>query len=367
MKFNIDKKKKIIIGVVVAVVAVAAIVCILVFGGINNNNDNPETTIPPTTEAVTESETVDEHAGQAKSYLTGEYISAKQANKRPVAVMYNNIINAIPHSGLSNADVIYEAPVEGSITRLMGIFDDYSKLKKIGSVRSSRIYYCYFALEWDAMYCHFGQSKYALDFLKSDNIDNISAFNAENSYYRTSDRVAPHNCFTSGEGIKEAISTLGYKEKYDKEYTGHFNFAEDDKKVELSSDKKANKVQLGYPINQPWFEYNTEDGQYYRYQYGDKHIDDQNKEQLHCSNIIIQCVKSTYFPDNKSLDITLTGTGEGWFITNGKSEKITWKKDKQLGQTKYFDKDGKEITLNTGKTWICIVQNEYSDDVKIEK
>ena len=84
-------------------------------------------------------------------------------------------------------------------------------------------------------------------------------------------------------------------------------------------------------------------------------------------NIIIQFVDSTLYPDNKSLNITLNGSGKGWFITNGKAEKITWKKDKQMsGQTKYFDETGKEIVLNTGKTWVQIVQNEYADNVVIK-
>ena len=53
-----------------------------------------------------------------------------------------------------------------------------------------------------------------------------------------------------------------------------------------------------------------------------KHIDDQNNKQLHCSNIIIQFVNYTLYPDNKSLDITLNRfSGSGWFITNGKAMK----------------------------------------------
>ena len=101
----------------------------------------------------------------------------------------------------------------------------------------------------------------------------------------------------------------------------------------LQSTKQANKVKLGYPVNKPWFEYNQKDGQYYRFQYGKKHIDDQNNKQLHCSNIIIQFVNATLYPDGKSLDMTLTGSGNGWFITNGKAEKITWKKDQKKGRT----------------------------------
>ena len=65
--------------------------------------------------------------------------------------------------------------------------------------------------------------------------------------------------------------------------------------------------------------------------------------------------------------MTLTGSGSGWFVTRGKAQKITWKKDSDLGQTKYYNQSGKEITLNTGKTWFCIVQNEYADNVKFSK
>ncbi len=120
--------------------------------------------------------------------------------------------------------------------------------------------------------------------------------------------------------------------------------------------------------NQPWFEFDENKGVYKRFQYGAKHIDDQNNKQLTCSNIIIQFVNATLYPDNKSLDITLKGEGSGWFITNGKAEKITWKKEKQSsGQTRYYDESGKEITLNQGKTWVCLVQSEYADNVKIGK
>ena len=45
----------------------------------------------------------------------------------------------------------------------------------------------------------------------------------------------------------------------------------------------------------------------------------------------------------------------GYYFTNGKCEKITWKKDGDLGVTRYYDLDGNEITLNKGKTWICLI------------
>ena len=73
--------------------------------------------------------------------------------------MLNNIQDALPQSGIANAEVVYEAPVEGGITRLMGIFEDYQDVQRIGSVRSCRNYYVYFAREFNTYYLHFGDRR----------------------------------------------------------------------------------------------------------------------------------------------------------------------------------------------------------------
>ncbi len=86
-----------------------------------------------------ETTTVPETTAQPKgiSMLTGEHISEKFAEKRPVAVMYNNIINAIPHSGIDNAGIVYEAPVEGSITRLMALLRIMVSLKRLAQLEAA--------------------------------------------------------------------------------------------------------------------------------------------------------------------------------------------------------------------------------------
>ena len=48
----------------------------------------------------------------------------------------------------------------------MGIFEDYDNLEKIGSVRSCRDYYIFYAMEFEAIYAHFGQAAYALPYLE---------------------------------------------------------------------------------------------------------------------------------------------------------------------------------------------------------
>ena len=73
--------------------------------------------------------------GQVRSFLTGKWVDKEIGERRPVAVMLSNIEAAQPMCGVSAADVVYEAPVEGEITRMMGIFEDYDDLDKIGKLR----------------------------------------------------------------------------------------------------------------------------------------------------------------------------------------------------------------------------------------
>ena len=84
--------------------------------------------------------------GKMQSYLTGEWKDEGVVKRRNMAVMINNLLQALPQYGISEASIIYEAPVEGRITRLMGFFEDYDDLDHIGSVRSSRDYFIFEAL-----------------------------------------------------------------------------------------------------------------------------------------------------------------------------------------------------------------------------
>ena len=111
---------------------------------------------------------------QVKSYLTGENVPESIGRRRPVAVMMGNNSVGDPQSGIGHAGVVYEAPVEGNITRLMGILEDYGELERIGSVRSCRDYYLFYANEFNAIYAHYGQAAYALPYLEQHVIDNLN-------------------------------------------------------------------------------------------------------------------------------------------------------------------------------------------------
>lgn len=325
-------------------------------------------------------------AEDCKSYLTGETISSEIGRKRPIALMFNNIYDAIPQYGIEKAGVVYESPVEGSITRLMGIMEDYQDAARIGSVRSCRNYYIYMAREFNSIYCHFGQAVYAEPILNLNTTHNLSGLSdyGEIVYYRSDDRVSPHNVFTDYGRIQSGIEYQGYYTDYADGYTGHYTFAADGETTTLDGGEDAQVVLPGYTYNHARFQYDPETGLYDRYQYGEAQIDGNTGNQLSYRNIILQYCDWEYFDSNGYLNINMTGGGEGKFITNGKAIDIYWEKEFQdpdseyyctiesersyvpvrfsdFNVTRYYDLAGNEIRLNPGKTWVCIIRKGEED------
>lgn len=325
----------------------------------------------------------EETNGMVRSFLTGKMVPESIGRQRPVSVMLNNIYDALPQSGIANAEIVYEAPVEGGITRLMGIFEDYQDVERIGSVRSSREYYVYFAREFDSVYLHFGQAWYALELLWRDETLNLSGLEdaghgeGEVVYYRSDDFPAPHNVFTDYERIQEGIDFRGYSRDYSEAYlaqNGHYRFAEDGAPVLLENGQDAAVVVPGYDYNNAHFIYDAQTEKYTRYQFGDTQIDKMTGNPLTYDNILIQyCSWTPQVDSDTYLDINVLTGGSGKYITRGKAIDVTWSKegatkDDPLAEgnfnpTRYYDMDGNEITLNQGKTWVCIVLDSDSDKV----
>ena len=307
---------------------------------------------------------------KVRSYLTGRFVPEEIGDRRPVAIMLNNIEDAMPMSGVGSADVLYECVVEGSLTRMMGVFEAYDDLEKIGSVRSCRNYFVYYALDHDAVYCHYGQSSYALPLLEQDYVDNLSGLAAigDTVFYRTTDRVAPHNAYASAKGIKKGIEDMGYRNTYKDGYIGKFTFAHDGDPNDLSQEDSydATHIEPGYKINKPCLEYNPEDEKYYRWQYGTEHIDDLTGEQLSFDNVILQYSSWEQIDDKGYLGFDCHGGGRMVYITKGKAVDGSWISfGGDQGAVRYFDSDGEEIVVNQGKTLIEIIQDTEGDKVVI--
>ncbi len=346
------------------------------------------TAVEEETEAATaiEEEVIEDTSDEEvfRSQFSGEQITYNKLDHRPLAVMMNNIQAGCPQSGIEQASIVYEAPVEGRITRLMGIFEDYENIPKIGSIRSSRDYFVYLALEYDAIYAHFGQATiYVGDMLNSEAVDNISGAvsgidrPATNAFFRTSDRKAPHNVYLSNEGVLKDIEKFGYRTTLRTGFIHKFTYPELGERVSYDDAPKASVLYPGgketgkangYSKVQSRFEYNEADKKYYRFQYGDKHIDAETGNQLAYDNVVFQYCDGIVRDSNDYLAFGLIGedVDKAIVFTDGKMIEGTWNRTQIYEPTKYHDKDGNEIELNTGKTWICIIWKDYADDVVIE-
>ena len=322
--------------------------------------------------------------GDTVSVLTGLPISEEVAGSRPLAVMLNNIEAGCPQAGIADAAIVYEAPVEGRITRLMALYDDYRNLEKVGSIRSSRDYFVYFALEYDAIYAHFGQATpYVGDLLNSDKVDNISGAvagikkPATNTFYDDQNRKAPHQKYLNSERLLKDIEKFDDRTELKDDYTAKFVFGDtlSESNLEYSEDatvmypggKTADKAN-GFSYVEAKFEYNEEDGLYYRYQYGGEHIDELTGEQLAYSNVIFQYCHGEVRDAHDYLAFGCHGEENRMIrvFTGGKMVPGVWSRVSDEEPAAYVDYNGDPIVLSPGKTWICIIWDEYREDVVYE-
>lgn len=335
--------------------------------GCNKKEEQPIVEEPPVKEEqiVEEVDVIEEdnHDNEERSLLTGQWIPKDMVNNRPYAIMFNNIQYASPQSGISDASILYEALVEGGITRLMGIYEDV-KSDRIGSVRSARHYFVSFADEYDAIYVHYGHTKYADAKIKQLGIDTLSGLSGIGTtvYYRDKSIKAPHNAFASSEGIQKGTNQLGYRTEYKEGFESqHFQFYEEDS--ELTSGKIAMKIHLPYSNSfTSVCEYNIKDKLYYRQQFQKPHTDQNTKEQLAFKNIIIQYVNEWNIDKNgyQTMDIE-NSSGTGLYITNGKAIDITWQKNESTKKMHYYDMNNNVLSINPGKTFISIFPNNRMD------
>lgn len=319
--------------------------------------------------------------GKMQSYLTGEWKDADVVQRRSMAVMIPNNAAAMPQYGISYASVVYEAPVEGRITRIMGIFEDYDDLERIGPVRSSRDYYVYQAMAFDSIYCNWGLAvPYVSPIINTDRVDNVSQavsgidVASPGAFDRVSRGTSYKTEYTGYlfiDGYEKAVEKLGYDTTYDEHgrFTKAFSFADEGYKATYDDYPAATAIYPGgqstnsggYGNAKPYFEFHEDDGLYYRFQSGAPQIDEYNDEQLSYANVIFQVCHGEVRDANDYLAFGLIGSGTAYVFTNGKVVEGTWKHKSDYDPFTYYDKSGDEIVLNQGKTWICCIWDEYED------
>lgn len=329
----------------------------------------PETeTVPVTLAPQPVDDEFPPEEGMLRSPLTNFWVSAGQAGKRPVAIMYPTDAKAQPQYGLDRVEIFYEIMEEGSVSRQMGLMTDWDGLDRIGNVRSTRDYFILEAMQWDAILVHFGGPEiFVKDLLNREDMDNINGVGGEmgsdyGAFYRIpKGSRSEHTAYTDSDHLNRAIESAGFETTLRGEYQPErrWLFANASHPVDLSDDPSccpAASVNMTgcFPVTRSSFVYNEEDGLYYRSIYGKPQKDAVTGNQMAFRNILIESCAWGERGAGYLWFHVLDEGHRGYYITGGKMIPCTWKRTSEHEPVRFFDGNGKEIVLNTGKTMICI-------------
>lgn len=345
---------------------------------ITGYSDDPDTEKFPDvseTEAETEAEAEETEPERIFNYLNGKTTTIEERDRRPVAIMMNNIKNCLPQSGICEGDIYYECAAEGGITRIMMVVSDYENLGTVGSVRSSRDYFVDFLANHDAIYVHAGGSAQAyekISWRKISNLDGVNQY-TPSTFWRDSTRMNTmgyeHSLMTSGEGIKSGIEYFGYRTELSQSQVPLFNFYDEETDNKLAGSPASHVHMQSTSIQTVDFVYDDKTGEYLRYQYnGMAQVDASTGEQLSVKNVIILFTDISLIPGDMAgrLTVGTVGSGQGYYITNGKRKVVNWSRDSKTSTLHLEYRNGDELILNCGKTFICVVDNSVARKIDFE-
>jgi len=296
--------------------------------------------------------------------LTGLPVDEDISQNRPYAVMINDIYAALPQQGISKADIIYEAQVEGGITRMMAVYQDISDAGPVGSIRSSRHYYIDLAQGHDAIYVHAGGSPQAYSLLSARDIDNIDGVQGTGeTFYRDSYRRSAmgyeHSMLLDPSLLPGFVEKYEMRSQHSEDYVCNMMFADDeDLKIAGDGSNIATYVTVAFSSSKDTiFEYNADEKLYYASQYGMAYRDANDDTQVSAKNIIVVFADVYAIAGDSAgrMETILTGSGDGYFICNGEYVPITWSKEDNTSQFVYSDMNGAPITFGRGTSYVCIV------------
>jgi hypothetical protein len=301
--------------------------------------------------------------------------------RRPLTVMIENHQEARPQSGLSRADVVYEAVAEGGITRFLGVFYCRASAEEviIGPVRSARTYFLDFASEYGdyPLYAHVGGANKpgpsdALGqigdygwLVKGNDLSQFSL--GFPTFWRDYERIGhpvatEHTMYSTSDKLWEVAHARGLEAKDDKGNKWDKDFSKWKFKDEEKLEKRGEVEEINfefwsghkdYSVN---WKYDSQNNQYLRFNGGQPHKDLTNEEQLWAKTVIVQFMKEKG-PINelKHLLYGTTGTGKAIVFRDGQAIVGTWSKSGRQARTKFTDSRGSQIEFNRGPIWIEIV------------
>lgn len=297
--------------------------------------------------------------------LTGETDFSKDCiGKRPVGItIQNSEARCRPQWGLASADVVIEGEVEGTATKYLWLFADVSKVEKAGPFRSVRRDFVELAEGFDAVLVHCGWSSGnsigAAEYLSSTGYDHINGAVKWGNVAPNGSSAGQEYCsYTNAEMITDALEKNDIRMDIKDDYLHPFSF------FSKATDLKGGKCSsIAFRIGNNDAKFTWKDGAYYGSYFGTD-MKDNDGTPYSVANVIILYLNSITYPDHYHCDMDLT-EGTGVIASNGTYQEIKWTKGEGSDMFKFFDKDGKKMKLNVGKTYIALARLSNAEKTEI--
>lgn len=283
------------------------------------------------------------------SPLTGNLVETEAITQQAVTgIMIENSPDSRPQSGLKDSGVIFEAIAEGGITRFLVLYQE-QKPQLIGPVRSVRMYYVDWVAAFNASVAHIGGSSEALKEVRNGNYRDIDQFFNAGSYWRATDRYAPHNVYTSFERLDALNAAKGYTTST---FTGFTR--KDSKAPEVLTASTVDVTISSFSYNSH-YDYDATTGLYNRSQAGAPHTDREAGQISPKVVIVMKIPEATVFEDGYRQQLTTIGSGTAYIFQDGTAQEVTWTKASRTAQITFTDVEGKDVPLARGQTWLTAV------------
>ncbi len=328
----------------------------------------PETTPEPTPEATPtptpEPTPTPTPEPETVNPLSGEPCTAEVAVARPIAVMINNHHEAQPQSSISHADIIYEMPVEGWMTRMIAIFQDPSQVEIFGPVRSARPNFVTMVEAYDAIYYHAGGSTDGVNLIYELGLDHVDATQYDGVYFyrdgwRAENRGLEHSLMMNQDQLQASIQRFEFRTEHEADYENNMIFTEDGTPAGGAS---AGEFTVWYSEYGKYttFIYDEEAGAYRIEQYGDAYVDGDNDEEVLVENVVILITTIYPYDDAAHQYVDLESGGDALFFCGGKYIEAHWTREAGDRQIVYTDASGEQIPFGVGHTFVAVISDETS-------
>jgi hypothetical protein len=283
--------------------------------------------------------------------VTGLPLFEEVEDLQVFGVMIDNHFDAWPPSGIDEAILVVEAPVEAGISRMIAFFDETQEIGLIGPVRSARPYYLDWNNELDALLTHVGGSNAALDLIASGGTFDLNQYWLSEYFWRSTQRYAPHNVYTSTEKLNAYVLNREEAGRAPELLYGIWKFKDADFEGESAV---GVRIDFAPPVYVVDWEFDLESRQYLRSQANEAHTTDANV-QIAADNVAIVITDVIIIDGVGRRSIDTIGEGEAYVLQDGVVIEGAWKKPSATERLRFYNDEDVEIEMNAGRTWIEVV------------